>query len=348
MRRLLFGGLAVAATLAAFPLRSPAQPPEVPPLKAAERLGWELFFDSEVLSVDGTMSCASCHIPNPKFGYSDGRKIAVGRINSNGARLGLLGVRNTRSLLNISDIEDGLQDGDGRLKGVMQSCVQAVTDPLVLGHASIADMVARAAAKPRYQELARIGYGSPGVTDARVRSSLVYFLRKIRMDDLPADRIAAGLDSGLPNSAVRGWKVFEKHCVACHAPENGWRDNEFHNIGISSRSASTDLGRGAVTGQAKDNFAFATPTLVGCASTQPFMHDGSLRSLDEVVGYFAFGGAFKRGGQVLRDPNIDPLVAQIRYSRREAADLKDYLELGFQGHYPFFENPHKQKVARRK
>lgn len=340
MKRLLFAAIAwLACTAPGW-----AQAPAVPPLKAAERLGYELFFDAGVLSIDGTMSCASCHIPDPKFGYSDGRKIAVGRINSSGARLGLLGVRNTRTLLNVTDFEDGLQDADGRLRGLMQSCVQAVTDPLVLGHNSLDDMAARAAQRSRYQELAKLAYGTPGVTDARLRSSLVYFLRKLRSENLPADRLAAGLDSGLPESAVRGWRVFQQHCTVCHSPDNGWRDHDFHNIGISARSASSDALRGAVTGNAADNFKAATPTLVEIAKTRPYMHDGSLSSLEDVVGFFAYGGAFQRNGQVLRDPTIDSLVARIRYSRAEAADLKDFLELGFQGEqYPYFENPHPSK-----
>lgn len=343
---LLFVACAVCVLFEIHSRTSVAQSPKIPPVKAAEQLGYELFFDAEVLSVDGTMSCASCHIPDPKFGYSDGRKIAVGRINAQGSPLGLLGVRNTRTLINVAGIEDGLQDSDGRLKGVMQSCVQAVTDPLVLGHASIDDMVARAARRPRYQELARLAYGSPGVTDTRLRSSLVYFLRKLRSDDLPADRLAAGIKVDLPESALRGWQVFQRHCTVCHAPENDWRDEDFHNIGISSRSLSSDRGRGAITGNASDNFSFATPTMREIVKTGPYMHDGSLKSLDDVVGYFAYGGIYRRNGQLLRDPAIDPLVAPIRYSKREAADLKDFLELGFQGeNYPFFDDPHKKKTA---
>jgi len=168
-------------------------------------------------------------------------------------------------------------------------------------------------------------------------------LKTIVSENCPADALAAGEESGLPDSALRGWKVFEANCLVCHKADSDWRDYEFHNIGIASRSQSTDRGRGAITNVTEDNFKFATPTLREIAKTAPYMHDGSLKDLLEVALFFAAGGRYKIGDQIYRDPDIHPLVKQIGFTLEEAYDLRDFLELGFQGaRYPYKRNPHEQ------
>lgn len=316
-------------------------PPKISAEAAQVRLGYEVFFDARVLSIQGTMSCASCHNPDPKFGYSDGRKVAVGQIGATGTGLGLLGVRNTRTLVNSSGLEKRPANSDGRAPGLYAQCFQAVTDPLVLGMPSVQATVDRVNSVERYRDLAAIAYKHAYVTEAELRQAVVAFLKTLNSNDLPADRLAAGEETALPAAAVRGWKVFQKHCIVCHDPKNDWRDYQFHNIGISSRSRSTDRGRGAIT-TAADNWKFATPTLREIAKTRPYMHNGSLSSLEEVVGFFANGGKYVIAGRVQIDPNIDPLVAAIEFNAAEASDLKAFLELGFQGaNYPYRANPHR-------
>ncbi len=313
---------------------------------AKEQLGYELFFDAGVLSLQGTVSCATCHNPDPLKGWSDGLKVAVGARNTSGARLGLVGVRNTPSIIGAGRRKDKLQDRDGRARSLYAQTLQAVTDPLVCGMPSVAAVVERINLRPRYRYLASIAYGTLGITEAQLRECLVAFVSSIDSRDLPADKLYRGEETGLPDSAIRGWQVFQIHCIECHDPENAWQNDKFHNLGISARSRSTDTGRGAVTQDPRDNFKFRTPSLIEFPRTPPYMHDGSLKTIEEVVGYFQFGGRFSVNGQVFRANGIDPSVAKITFTNAEAADLVDFLTLGFQNSpdkYPFRPNPHEAR-----
>ncbi|HEY1599700.1 MAG TPA: cytochrome c peroxidase [Pirellulales bacterium] len=307
---------------------------------ARVRLGYEIYFDAGVLSLEGTMSCASCHKPDPKFGYSDGLRVAIGQRGAAGSGLGLLGVRNVPSLVNVGDKYGHACNADGRA-GLGNACLQAVADPLVLGMPSVAAAVDRANTRERYRQLSRIAFGHETLSEKEFRACVVAFLKTLRSDDLPADRLAKGLPTALPPAPLRGWKIFQTHCVSCHQPENGWRDFKYHNVGIASRSRSSDRGRGAVTNVASDDFCFATPSLAECAKSPPYMHDGSLKTLADVVAFFGAGGRYIVNGRVLRDPDIDPEVAAIELGAAQQADLVSFLELGFQGAgYPYRENPH--------
>ncbi len=318
--------------------------PVVSPKAAKERFGHLAFFDRR-LSVDGVESCSSCHNPDIRFGWSDGRKVAVGRIATAQTRTGFLGIRNTKSLIDCWRLENRPCNADGRAPSLNAQCLQAVTDPLVMGLPSIQVGVDRFNRDPIYRALAFRAWGSEAFGEANLREALVAFLVTIRSSDMPADRLAAGLPVAVPAAVERGWVVFKAHCAGCHVPEQGWRDFKYHNIGIASRSRSNDTGRGLISGSAADNFKFLTPGLSEVAKHAPYMHDGSLGTIEEVVGFFRYGGHFQLGGQTLRDPGIDPEVADISFSKEEGSDLVEFVKLGFQGErYPFRENPWVSKV----
>lgn len=310
--------------------------------KARQRFGYYWFFDRGVMSERGTMSCGQCHRPEKEFGYSNGQAIAVGGVGVPGNGLGLLGIRNPIGLLNVGDRLDDEMNWDGRNKGLYKMCLQAVADPLVLG-ISIEEAVARTARSKFYQDLAELGYGSRDITEGRIRDSLVFFMKMLSYKGLPADQSAAGLKTGMPASFYRGEKVFMFNCAVCHQPENDWQDNEYHDIGIALRSRNNDRVRGRVTGNTEDDFKVRTPSLRGVPHTPPYMHDGSIETLDEVIGLFARGGAFVRpNGDIQRSRRMDKFVTAIRMNKQECTDLKVYMTLGFQGDkYPYYPNPHK-------
>ena len=312
------------------------------PRAAVERIGYEVFFDRSVCSLRGTISCADCHNPDPRFGWSDGRKVAVGDFGNPNAPLGIMGVRNSRSLVSCYHLEHRLVWGDGRTQGLFAQCMTATQDPRVGAMPSVQAVVDRINARPHYRELALAAYASASISEGQLRECMVAFLKTIRSDDLPADRLAAGLPVNLPASAIRGWNIFAAHCIICHQPENDWRDYEFHNAGICARSRSSDLLRGAVTGRVEDNYKVATPTLREIAKTPPYMHDGSLPLLADVVAYFGAGGRYIVSGEMLRDPNIDEQIKSISLTKNEQSDLVDFLTLGFQNppdKYPYRSNP---------
>ncbi len=313
---------------------------KIAPAKAAVQLGSEIFWDKKVCSANGQMCCADCHNPDPHFGYSDGRKIAVGQ-GIPQAGLGLLGIRKTRTLINCASQDGKYFDADGRARTMMDVCCQAVADPLVLGHQSVAAMAAVAALNPRYQELAKMSFKNGEVDETNVRSALVYYVSTIRSDDLPGDRLARGEKVNLPPGALRGWDLFKKNCASCHDPRTDWRDNEFHNTGESSFAQNPDKGRSLVTGNAVDDYKFLTYGLREVAKQKYHMHDGRFKSLKEVVAFKGAGGRYTVQGQLFRDPTIDPQIASIELNKQDQADVVEFLEVCLQGdHYPEAENPH--------
>lgn len=346
MKRFIMAICAVALGVLAVVLSQRArsdEPIAVSHFAAQARLGYEVFFDRDVCSLRRTICCADCHRPDPHFGWSDGLVVAVGDYGNPNAPLGILGIRNTRTLVSCYALEYRLVWGDGRTQGLLSQCMTATQDPRVGAMPSVQAVVDRINAKPHYVSLIQAAFPLvPKLTEARLQECMVAFLKTIRSDDLPADRLAAGLSTHLPAGALRGWDIFKLHCTSCHQPENDWRDYKFHNVGIASRSRSSDTGRGAVTGQAADNYKFATSTLRECGKTQPYMHDGSLPTLKDVVALFGAGGRFMLDGEVRRDPNIDERIKAISLNASQQSDVADFLELAFQNppeKYPYREKP---------
>lgn len=225
-------------------------------------LGRRLFFDKR-LSGDGTLSCASCHDPSRAF--SDGRVVAVG-IG------GAAGTRNSPALINR-----GYGDAffwDGRAQSLEQLALEPILDPRELG-----------STRPQLEQ--RTGLRAEQVADA-----LASYLRTIRSGDSRYDRYAAGETRALNALEREGLEIFrgKAACTSCHAGPM-FSDDEFHNTGVAWRDGRwTDEGRFAVTGVEGDRGAFKTPTLRDLSRTAPYMHDGSLATLDEVVEFYAEGG----------------------------------------------------------
>jgi len=329
--------------LACALLGGTAQAQQLPPQIALQQLGHELFFDKS-LSALGNISCASCHNPDIRYGYSDRLRVAVGLPGVAGAPLGIVGLRNTMGLLRVAHKENKLAFRDGRVDGLYRQCLAASTDPRVMGQPNVQSLVAQAAKNQRYQRLSQAAYAKP-LDESIVRAALVAFIKGLNYEDLPADRLAAGLPIEVPDSVRRGWALAQKWCVSCHIPGNDWTDDEFHNIGISLRSGSNDRGRGLITGNPADDYAFITPTLAGCPHNPPYMHDGSLETLEQVVYYKASGGVYMaRDGSHKRDRLIDPRIKRISLNRQEADDVVAWLKLAMQDptKYPERKDPHQR------
>lgn len=174
--------------------------------------------------------------------------------------------------------------------------------------------------------LARSSYGSRFRTafDAEpslelIAKALASYLRTIVDGDSAFDRFAAGSDSALTTSARRGLTLFhgKAGCGLCHSGPN-LTDEDFHNTGIAWRTGVlTDPGRGGLTSGPADRGAFKTPTLREISRTAPYMHDGSLMSLPQVIEYYDTGGA--------KNPSLDPKLRALHLSPMEKADLAAFL-----------------------
>lgn len=303
-------------------------------------LGRQLFFDPR-LSADNSVGCASCH--EPDRGYTVGTRFATGVS-------GQQGTRNPPALLNriMLAVGDDRQMWDGRATSVEDALLHALADPT-----EMAADPSRLAARLEQIEGYRVQFGRlyGGVSWQAIGDAIGGFVHCLvtgnapydhaviwrsykRLDDellardpgLAARHAAARQateSQPLSAAAVRGERLFFGNgawCSACHNGVN-FTDEQFHNIGIGLAAADPDLGRIRVTGRGEDWGAFKTPTIRNAIHTAPYMHDGSLATLEDVVDWYAHAGQANR--------NLDyryAWVGNVALSARDRRDLVAFVQ----------------------
>jgi cytochrome c peroxidase len=291
IRPTAFGAMAfVLAVPLGLDLYIPA--PEDNPL-TVERIevGRRLFTDRR-LSRDGTIACASCH--DPARAFSDGRVTAVGVF-------GRIGRRNAPALINR-----GYGRGffwDARIATLEEQVLRPIEDPNEM------DL-------PVDEAAARVG-----LDRATVSQSLASYVRSILSGDAPYDRFVNGDRSALSAMEQAGLQIFRGrgNCTACHVGPN-FSDERLHDTGVAwspSTSQFTDEGRATVTRRPEDLGAFKTPTLREVARTAPYMHDGSLATLEAVVDFYSDGGR--------PNPHLDPEIRPLHLSVEEKQAVMAFL-----------------------
>ncbi|MCA9208463.1 MAG: c-type cytochrome, partial [Planctomycetales bacterium] len=151
--------------------------------------------------------------------------------------------------------------------------------------------------------------------------------------DAPYDRYKAGDQEALTESALRGMKLFfgKANCSACHSGHS-FTDGGPHNLGVGIKDAEPDVGRFAVSKQEGDKGSFKTPTLREIARTAPYMHDGRLKTLEEVVDYYDKGGE--------ANPQLDEEIYALKLTAEQKADLVAFLKEGLSSEaYPDVKEP---------
>jgi cytochrome c peroxidase len=265
-------------------------------------LGKQFFWDKR-WSRNGTVACVGCHDPN--HGWADSRQFSLtfeGKPTS----------RHAPTLVNrlFSDHQHWAGERasleDQALKARDQS------PELVVKHLG---------AVPAYEEQFRRVFGTD-LNPEGVAKAIAAYVRTIFSGNSPYDRFQAGDEEALSPAARRGLRHFEgkSHglgCQRCHAGFN-FTDEGYHNIGVGMDRANPDLGRYTVTKKEADKGAFKTPTLRDVARRPPYMHDGSMNTLDEVVGFYNNGGH--------RNPWISPEIQPLNLTASEQADLVAFLE----------------------
>jgi cytochrome c peroxidase len=302
----------LTALLAAGPVRTPPlgldaymPVPDSNPLTSEKvALGRELFFDP-ILSRDRTISCTSCH--DPELGFTGTKPIAEGI----GGRKG---TRRAPRLINRGYGKTFFWDG--RAATLEEQVLQPIENPNEM------DMkLPEAAARldGAYADEFRKVFGRPPDVKA-LQQALASYVRSIVSGNSPYDRFVAGEISALTPAQRRGLEIFrgKGNCAVCHLGPN-LTDEEFHNTGVGWKNGmSEDLGRAKITSQQTDTGAFKTPTLREIASTGPYMHDGSLATLNDVIEFYDKGGE--------PNPYRSREIQRLDLDKQEKADLLVFLK----------------------
>ena len=257
-----------APQLAPLPAEVPA-PDDNPTTAEKVALGKQLFFDLR-LSGDNTTSCATCHAPEKAFG--DGLERAKGHGDKTLDR-------NTPGLLNAGLYSTYLWDG--RANSLEEQALTPIQSPVEMNQ-DLDELERELNAVPGYVEQFQAIFGT-GVTRDGIARALAAFQRTLVSRNSPLDRYLAGDEEALSAEAQTGMRLFleDAGCVRCHHGPL-LSDNGFYRLGTDFR----DAGRGAITGKTEDRFKFRTPSLRDVARTGPYMHNGSRKTLHEVVEFY--------------------------------------------------------------
>lgn len=286
-------------------------PPPIPAdnlvTAAKVELGRQLFFDAR-LSVDGQVSCATCH--NPVMGFTDGRPTSMGV-------RGQVGGRSAPTVINLAYAQNGVF-WDGRAKSLEDQAKGPIANPIEMANTHEA-VVSRLNTIPGYRDQFQHVFGSPEITIDNVAKAIAAFERTVISGNSPWDRFLKGDATALSDSAKRGWNLFQNKakCIKCHAGFN-LTDNGYHNLGVGFDKPNPDLGRYRVTSGEEDKGRFKTPTLREITYTAPYMHDGSARTLEEVIDFYNKGG--------IKNPQLDQEVKPLNLTNEEKADLVAFLK----------------------
>jgi cytochrome c peroxidase len=268
------------------------------------QLGKRLFFDVR-LSRTGEVSCSSCH--QQQHAFADPNAVSQGVA-------GRVGTRNAPALTNsawgVSFFWDGrsptLEDQAGR----------PIEDPSEMD-ASLPDIVEELRQDAEYSASFLAAYGSEP-SELSLRQALASFVRTLVSANSAYDRFLRGDEQALGAAEQRGKALFfgeRGECFHCHSP--GMLTNEgFFNNGTFEEGG--DIGREAITERLGDRGKFKVPGLRNVAVTAPYMHDGSLATLEDVLEHYAAGG---RG-----HPSTDPQIKPLQLSKSEKRDLLAFLE----------------------
>lgn len=321
---LAFGFMAMTGLLNGENLPSPEQPPKVPlglppvpwpednpyTAKKAE-LGRILYFDKR-LSSNGTVSCASCHAPEEGFAKNEALSPGI---------QGQLGTRNAPTVINTAYQKH--QFWDGRADTLEEQCKGPIANRKEMTEAKTPEEAYKTCQEciykiKEYRTLFKEAFGRDECSIKDVCQAIATFERTVLSGNSAFDRYMAGDKTAMTEQQILGLKVFKKaNCDSCHRGFN-FTDGRFMNIGIGMDKPNPDLGRYEITKDPLDKGAFKTPTLRDSSKNYPYMHDGSLKTLEDVVDYYDRGG--------IPNKNLSPLIKPLNLSQEEKAALVSFMK----------------------
>ncbi|GAB4245310.1 MAG: cytochrome c peroxidase [Deltaproteobacteria bacterium] len=332
----------VPAAVAALP--PPPSPAENPTTPEKVELGKKLFFDRR-LSGDGTMTCATCH--DPENGFADGLPVSLSYPTTRNWR-------NSPGLINAAYRKTLFRDG--RAASLEEQALFPMMSPFEMNrNLDYLEEVLKTV--PEYVEAFRSVFGGE-ITRQRVAMAIAAFERTLVSRDTPLDRFLRGERDAFTPAQRAGFDLFtgKAGCAACHNGQT-LEDGRFHRLGVPEdpkaqadprvlatarfvgkvsgfpgyRELREDPGRFLVTKRPEDRKAFATPPLREAAATAPYMHNGALRTLDDVIDFYDRGGG--------DDPAKSPLLRPLGLTKEEKASLREFLATGLSGKFPGIRPP---------
>jgi len=276
--------------------------PENPITPAKFELGRQLFEDAR-LSGDESLSCASCH-PR-EMAYTEAVPFSEG---TGGAPM----PRHTPTVLNAAYYR--YINWDGKFANIPQLVLAVLANPRNMNMQDEDVLVVRLESVPAYRAQFRELFGGRP-TKQRVALAIDAYVRALTTPNSPFDRYASGDIFALTDAQKRGLALFvgKAECAMCHRGPN-FEDDQFHALGIGG----DDAGRFKVTGVEADRNAFKTPTLRNVALTAPYMHDGSLATLRQVIDFYNAGGGSNQPKSML--------LRKLKLTKQEKSDLVAFLE----------------------
>ncbi len=267
-----------------------------------------LLFNDPILSLDSSVSCASCHIP--RFAFADTVALSVG-ID------GRLTTRNTPSAMNT--LSRVALMWDGRAATLEDQALLPLEHPEEMSlHRDSA--VARLLRHPSYAPWFRRIYSREADLPALLHA-LASFERTLETSDTPNDRWIADVEPGMTGQQLRGRELFfgKANCIECHFTPD-FTGDEFRNIGLYTGAAGDDAGRFEITKDSSDLGRFKVPGLRNVAVTAPYMHDGRFRTLREVLDFYN-----DPSKELKTAVNADTLIRPLGLNGQELEDLEAFL-----------------------
>lgn len=277
-------------------------PDDNPYSLAKSELGRMLFFDP-ILSGSQTRSCSTCH--NPELSWGDGLPRAVGEKP--------LALRSP-TLLDVGAIER--LGWDGKFDSLEAVTFGPINSSANMNMPGTEALIARLSAIPGYVSAFKAGFGDSGITKANIERALATYQRTIVASEAPFDRWVNGDETAIDAAAKRGFDLFvgKAGCGECHSGPS-FTDGSFHDIGSAM---GDDIGRGRFfPTSVKLRYAFKTPTLRDVARRAPYMHDGSLPTLEAVIALYDRGGIDR--------PSRSTRIAPLGLTEKEKSDLLAFL-----------------------
>ncbi len=285
----------------------PKKPPEPADNKwtqARSDLGKMLYFDPR-LSGNGTISCATCH--NPMLGWSDGLPKGIG---INGSRLGRASPVVTNTAYNYIQMWDGRKrDLEDQATGPMETAAEMHTD----FEATIRFLNNNKGYKKAFSK----AYPGEKISKKTIAKAIASFERTVISNNSPFDRWVKGDKNAMTAQQINGFKLFvdpkKGNCEICHSAPN-FVDDGFHNIGVKG----DDVGRYAQRKVKILKGAFKTPTLRDITLSAPYFHNGTAKTLKEVMEHYNRGGDNKE--------NLDPNIFPLNLSKQEMDDIIAFMQ----------------------